>query len=119
MLGGGRPAPEVVIELCTCGVPGTHERHDVEADWPLATAWAWLTRPVEPEADAVHEPAPEPARDPADEPADLRRVPWWDARSGSGRRRAVLPLVLLGELQAGVLARAVWEVVRGRSGFSL
>jgi hypothetical protein len=127
LLGGGSTgsAPAVVIEVCTCGCTpdarGTHTHRDPSSDWPLATAWAWLTRPVEPELRVGDGPEGdldgdldgplESADD--DEPADY---PWWDARSGASRRRAVLPLVLLGELQAGVLLRAVYEVTRGGGG---
>ena len=91
-------APQVVVEVCRCGCTPDVE----EPDWPLAQAWAWLTRlPEDPDAD----PDPDP-----DE------LPWWDARSARSRRRAVLPLVLLGELQAGVLVRALWEVAQNGSG---
>ena len=110
---GGLAAPEVRIEVCRPGCTGVGHGHPEvpQAEWPLATAWAWLTRPVEVEAvdedaDAQEDDAVEP------EPAAL---PWWDARSSPSRRRAVLPLVLLGELQAGVLLRAVWEVVQSGS----
>lgn len=102
MTGGTTAPPEVRIELCRCGCTGDDAGHAAhgEPEWPLATAWAWLTRPP----------------DGADEDPDPARLPWWDARSSASRRRAVLPLVLLGELQAGVLLRAVWEVVQSGSG---
>lgn len=112
MLGGGpaaaadRRPPEVVVEVCTCGCTPHADGTAAHPDWPLATAWTFLTRPVE--------SAPAPEAEDAVDPADL---PWWDARSQASRRRAVLPLVLLGELQAGVLLRAVWEVLqRGPGG---
>ena len=105
---GGLAAPEVRIEVCRPGCTGVGHGHPEvpQAEWPLATAWAWLTRPVEADAVAAEDDEAEP------EPAEL---PWWDARSSASRRRAVLPLVLLGELQAGVLLRAVWEVVQSGS----
>jgi hypothetical protein len=101
--------PEVRIEVCRCGCTGGE--HAVaappppEPEWPLATAWSWLTRPSAAQDDdgLLEDDDEEP------DPADL---PWWDARASASKRRAVLPLVLLGELQAGVLLRAVWEVVR-------
>lgn len=101
----------VTVEPCTCGCTGEPEQPAPE--WPLAQAWQWLTRPVEPSPEPVDEA-------PLDEAPveDGARVPWWDARASAGRRRAVLPLVLLAELQAGVLARAVWQVLRQRSGGS-
>jgi hypothetical protein len=92
-------APQVVVEVCRCGCTPEVE----EPDWPLAQAWAWLTRLPDGDED------PESEVDPAE-------LPWWDARSSSHRRRAVLPLVLLGELQAGVLLRALWEVAQNGSG---
>jgi hypothetical protein len=90
--------PQVVVEVCRCGCTPEVE----EPDWPLAQAWAWLTRLPETDDD--------------DEPVEPDALPWWDARSSSNRRRAVLPLVLLGELQAGVLLRALWEVAQNGSG---
>jgi hypothetical protein len=95
----GAGAPPVVVDVCRCGCSGGHP----EPEWALATAWAWLTRQVE--------DAPAPVAEPLAE-----QVPWWDARASRERRRAVLPLVLLGELQAGVLLRAVWEVVQTPGG---
>ena len=104
-------APEVRIEVCRCGCTGdehaTAAPSAPEPEWPLATAWAWLTRPAATPADADGD-TDEALEDDA-APADL---PWWDARASAAKRRAVLPLVLLGELQAGVLLRAVWEVVQ-------
>ena len=103
-------APPVVrIDVCRCGHAhgdGTPHLHEVEApepDWALASAWSWLTRPVDTDEldDDVDVLEPDPGH-----------LPWWDARSSPERRRAMLSLVLLGELQAGVLLRAVWEVVR-------
>jgi len=103
---GTSAAPVVSIEVCRCG--STHEvgtPHDAPV-WPLAAAWQHLTTVPFPIADDDDEPE-EP------DPDDL---PWWDARSRPERRRAVLPLVLLGELQAGVLLRALWEVLQAPSG---
>ena len=104
-------APEVRIEVCRCGCTGDEHATAAppapEPEWPLAIAWAWLTRPAATPADADGDTDGAPEDDPA--PADL---PWWDARASAAKRRAVLPLVLLGELQAGVLLRAVWEVVQ-------
>ena len=87
--------PQVVVEVCRCGCTPEPE----EPDWPLAQAWTWLTTLPE-----------------SDEDVDPDELPWWDARSSQTRRRAVLPLVLLGELQAGVLVRALWEVAQKGSG---
>jgi hypothetical protein len=92
--------PTVHIDVCRCG--STHDAgtpHE-SPDWPLASAWAYLTRPVD---DVPGELDDEPEEE---------RLPWWDARSSPERRRAILPLVLLGELQAGVLLRALWEVLQ-------
>jgi hypothetical protein len=114
------PAPEVSIEVCRCGCTGGEHAHAAppappEPEWPLATAWSWLTRPA---AEAVEVEEIELAEDLAaavdevDDEPDPDSLPWWDARASASRRRAVLPLVLLGELQAGVLLRAVYEVVQ-------
>ena len=78
----------------------------------MATAWTWLTTPPALDDDDAAED--DAADDDAEvDPADL---PWWDARSRPERRRALLPLVLLGELQAGVLLRALYEVLSGPAG---
>ena len=107
--------PIVQIDVCRCGhahaagsphagsAPLTEP--PAEAEWALASAWSWLTRPVEDDEVAVLDEAAEV--DDVDED-----VPWWDARARPERRRAMLGVVLLGELQAGVLLRAVWEVVQ-------
>lgn len=118
-------APEIVIEVCRCGCSGDVEH--AAPVWPLATAWAFLTRPADPRVGDVigHDDDPGArdrheldGADDHDEVDDFdpAALPWWDARSERGRRRAVLPLVLLGELQAGVLLRALWEVVRTPGG---
>lgn len=112
MSGGLSAPPVVVVEVCRCGCTPHEDGTASHPDWPLATAWAWLTR-VEPAADGDVEDD-EAVSDTAVEPVE--RYPWWDARAQAARRRAVLPLVLLGELQAGVLLRAVYEVVRGGGG---
>lgn len=103
-------APPVVrIDVCRCGKahgddsPHVHEVEVEEPEWALASAWSWLTRPVE--TDEVDDDLDVLEPDPGN-------LPWWDARSSPERRRAMLSLVLLGELQAGVLLRAVYEVVR-------
>jgi hypothetical protein len=104
--------PEVRIEVCRCGCTGGEHAGaappggPAEPEWALATAWAWLTRSP---ADAVDEDDLQAEDEDEPDPASL---PWWDARASASKRRAVLPLVLLGELQAGVLLRAVWEVVQ-------
>ena len=104
--------PVVQIDVCRCGhahaagAPHHAEAPPVEPDWALASAWSWLTRPVEADELVDDDVLDETA---AIDPDDL---PWWDARSRPERRRAVLGLVLLGELQAGVLLRAVWEVAQ-------
>jgi hypothetical protein len=129
LLGGGPvrvpAAPEVVIEVCRCGcvVSDSHAaQHAAASDWPLAQAWTWLTRPVDdgpaPTEEALDDVSieAEVEADGADEDVDPASLPWWDPRSGSTRRRAVLPLMLLGELQTGVVLRAVYEVVHGPSG---
>lgn len=115
-MGGAPQAPpatvvQVVVEVCRCGCTPQQDGSAAHPDWPLATAWAWLTR-VDPGAGAPDD-GPGAADAASDGPA---RYPWWDARAQASRRRAVLPLVLLGELQAGVLLRAVYEVVRGGGG---
>lgn len=102
---GSGAAPVVSIDVCRCGT--AHEAgtpHDAPV-WPLAIAWQHLT--------TVPEVDDELDDDVEDDPDDL---PWWDARSNPERRRAVLPLVLLGELQAGVLLRALWEVLQAPPG---
>lgn len=96
----GPSGPTVLIDVCRCGRTHAAGAPHEEPDWPLASAWTWLTRPVE-----------QPVEELADEPLE-QRLPWWDARSSPERRRAILPLVLLGELQAGVLLRALWEVLQ-------
>lgn len=121
-------APEIVIEVCRCGCSGDVEH--AAPVWPLATAWAFLTRPPDARVGDVighdddlddlgerelHE-LDGADDDDLDDDLDPAALPWWDARSERGRRRAVLPLVLLGELQAGVLLRALWEVVRTPGG---
>lgn len=130
--GGPAPTPPVRIETCRCGCArpdhlADDARPGEPPEWPLATAWAWLTRPVPPAdrpaagsldelpGEALGEGLGEP---PAEPTVTIGRadVPWWDARSRTGRRRAVLPLVLLGELQAGVLLRALYELVKGKTG---
>jgi hypothetical protein len=112
-------APEVVVEVCRCGCTPRDDGSAAHPDWPLAQAWAWLTAPVETQ-DAGAEDGLEDDVDDGleDDPAEVdpASLPWWDARAQPGRRRAVLPLVLLGELQAGVLLRAVYEVVTGGAG---
>lgn len=109
---GADAESHVVVEDCRCGCTPVRAE-DEGPEWPLATAWAWLTAPppMAPGQPAADEPGPEPAPD--------RDLPWWDARSRAGKRRAVLPLVLLGELQVGVLLRAVYEVVKGKTGAGL
>ena len=100
-------SPEVRVEVCRCGCTPLDDGSAAHPDWPLAQAWSWLTAPVETaEADDAE----------VDDAVDEDDLPWWDARARPGRRRAVLPLVLLGELQAGVLLRAVYEVVQGGGG---
>lgn len=99
--------PVVSVGACRCGTAHSSPSPHQATDWPLATAWAWLTAP--PPAAADGEPAD-------DEDVDPASLPWWDARSRRERRRAVLSLVLLGELQAGVLLRALWEVLRAPPG---
>lgn len=99
--GGGASGPVVRVELCRCGRAHQLGAPHAEPDWPLATAWAFMTRPVE-GGDAADEVEVEVEE----------RLPWWDARSSPQRRRAILPLVLLGELQAGVLLRALWEILQ-------
>jgi len=102
--------PVVQIDVCRCGhahaagSPHAAAMPPLEAEWPLASAWSWLTRPVEPQ-DAEQDDA-------QGAEVDADALPWWDARSRPERRRAMLAIVLLGELQAGVLLRAVWEVVQ-------
>ena len=103
------PPVEVVVEVCSRGCTGHAGAPHPEPDWPLATAWAWLTRPVE-----VAETGT--GTETAVDEVDAAALPWWDARASATRRRAVLPLVLLGELQAGVLLRAVWEVAQRGGG---
>jgi hypothetical protein len=102
---GSGAAPVVSIDVCRCGsthVAGTP--HDAPV-WPLALAWQHLTAlPVDDDETAE-----------GDEP-DPDDLPWWDARSRPEHRRAILSLVLLGELQAGVLLRALWEVLQAPSG---
>ena len=107
MSGGRSVPPVVVVEVCRCGCTPHEDGTASHPDWPLATAWAWLTRVEPADMDVLDDDLAEP-------PAE--RYPWWDARAQATRRRAVLPLVLLGELQAGVLLRAVYEVVRGGGG---
>jgi hypothetical protein len=107
--------PEVVVEVCRCGCTPQEDGRAAHPDWALATAWAFLTRPVEPAVEREDADAGAGAAADPDEP-DPASLPWWDARSRPARRRAVLPLVLLGELQAGVLLRAVWEVVQRPGG---
>lgn len=109
--------PVVQIDICRCGhahaagsphaVPGQVTEPPAEAEWPLAAAWSFLTRSV-----AVEELADDDAGLDETAEADPDDVPWWDARARPERRRAMLGVVLLGELQAGVLLRAVWEVVQ-------
>jgi hypothetical protein len=102
-------APVVQIDVCRCGhvhaagAPHAATAPTAEPEWALASAWSWLTRPVDAD-DAVLDETAE--LDVADD------VPWWDARASPERRRTMLGVVLLGELQAGVLLRAVWEVVQ-------
>jgi hypothetical protein len=105
---GSGAAPVVSIDVCRCGsTHGAGTPHDVPV-WPLAAAWQHLTAvPVADDDDEDDDEDDEP------DPADL---PWWDARSRPERRRAILPLVLLGELQAGVLLRALWEVLQMPAG---
>lgn len=110
-MSGGAPTPPVVsIDVCRCGrahdASTPHDPSREEPDWALAQAWSWLTAaPIEDDLDVDDDDEPDPA--------DL---PWWDARSRPERRRAILPLVLLGELQAGVLLRALWEVLQSPPG---
>jgi hypothetical protein len=112
-LSGSVPAPPVVsIDVCRCW--RTHDPgspHEAP-DWPLATAWAWLTT-LPPVTDGLEDDLEDDLEDEEVDPDDL---PWWDARSRPERRRAILPLVLLGELQAGVLLRALWEVLQAPLG---
>jgi hypothetical protein len=120
--GSGTPAtaPHVVVEVCRCGCAPADDGHAEHPDWALAVAWSYLTRPVEPSSLGEPQGAPEVTDDEReDDPlpdVDPASLPWWDARSRPARRRAVLPLVLLGELQAGVLLRAVYEVMRTGGG---
>jgi hypothetical protein len=126
VLGGGAlsplPTPEVVIEVCTCGCTPQDDGTAAHPDWPLAMAWQFLTRPVHAEPLVVDDLGDdlvddvESADDETAEDVDPASLPWWDARATATRRRAVLPLVLLGELQVGVLLRALWEVAQGPSG---
>lgn len=111
--------PVVQIDVCRCGhahaagsphtVTGPVTEPPAETEWALASAWSFLTRPVSEDEraddDAVLDGTAEAEADPDD-------VPWWDARARPERRRAMLGVALLGELQAGVLLRAVWEVVQ-------
>jgi hypothetical protein len=123
VLGGGAlsplPTPEVVIEVCTCGCTPQDDGTAAHPDWPLATAWQFLTRPV---ADTERLLGDDLVDDDAEigeataDDVDPSSLPWWDARSAATKRRAVLPLVLLGEVQAGVLIRALWEVAQGSTG---
>lgn len=107
------PAPPVVsIDVCRCGRSHELGSPHEEPDWPLATAWAWLTAPAATDDD-LQDSLEDEDEDGEPDPDDL---PWWDARSRPERRRAMLPLVLLGELQAGVLLRALWEVLRSPPG---
>lgn len=100
--------PVVSIDVCRCGTAHDSTSPHEAPEWPLASAWAWLTAaPAEQSGEG--DDGPEDEVDPAS-------VPWWDARSRPQRRRAVLPLVLLGELQAGVLLRALWEVLQAPPG---
>lgn len=118
MTGGRTGPPPVVVEVCRCGCTPHEDGSATHPDWPLATAWAWLTRGAD-AADAADGPADDGALEVVwdgvedEEPVSY---PWWDARAQASRRRAVLPLVLLGELQAGVLLRALYEVARGSAG---
>lgn len=116
-LGGGQvigpAAPPVVVEVCTCGCTPRVDGTATHPEWPLAAVWAALTAPVEP---AVDEDDVGDSAEAALDEDDEDDVPWWDARADARRRRALLPLVLLGELQAGVLLRAVYEVVQGGGG---
>lgn len=118
---GADAASHVVVEECRCGCTAPQARADPGGpEWPLAIAWAWLTAqppaaPGRPASDGPDDAGPEPQS--GSEPE--RDLPWWDSRARPGRRRAVLPLVLLGELQAGVLLRAVYEVAKGKTGASL
>jgi hypothetical protein len=109
-------SPVVSIDVCRCGrshEPGSpHEA----PDWPLATAWSWLTAPVAAPDVPLEELELVDADDALEDEPDPDDLPWWDARSRPERRRAVLPLVLLGELQAGVLLRALWEVLQSPPG---
>ena len=105
--------PVVQIDVCRCGhahaagSPHVVAAPPPEPDWALASAWSWLTRPVE-----TDEPGSR-ADVLTDDTAAVRTgFPWWDARSRPERRRVVFGAVLLGELQAGVLLRAVWEVAQ-------
>jgi hypothetical protein len=103
--GAGPSAPVVSIDVCRCGRTHDSGFSHHAPDWPLATAWAWLTVPP-----------PDAVLDEDDDEPDPADLPWWDARSRPERRRAVLPAVLLGELQAGVLLRALWEVLQAPPG---
>lgn len=103
---GALSAPPVVsIDVCRCGRTHDGRSPHEDPDWPLAQAWTWLTDVPAGLDDDLDEPDPDPAS-----------LPWWDARSRPGRRRAILPLVLLGELQAGVLLRALWQVLQSPPG---
>lgn len=102
----------VFIDVCRCGTVHDSASPHEAPEWPLASAWAWLTAPP---ADVETDDGPD-LDDGLDDEVDPASLPWWDARSRPERRRAVLPLVLLGELQAGVLLRALWEVLRSPPG---
>lgn len=106
-------APVVEIEVCRCGRTHGAESPHQAPDWPLATAWTWLTTSSLDDAD---DDDATDADVEGDEEVDPAGLPWWDARSRPERRRALLPLVLLGELQAGVLLRALYEVLQGPAG---
>lgn len=81
-----RPAPPVSISVCTCpgSVPGFGHEHP--ADPEPDGQGRWRRRPPDPD-----------------------RAPWWDARASPERRRAMLAALLIAELQAGIMLRAVYE----------
>lgn len=83
------PAPTVSVRVCSCpgSVPGFGHDHPPETEFEQRSRWG--RRPPDPD-----------------------RVPWWDARASPERRRAMLAALLIAELQAGVMLRAVYEAAR-------